>query len=78
MSAVMVSVAVLIRTFSSGYTRTLSLETVHTALGWNCQMVVVSEFGAELPLDNCTPTVILNNPVFLQRKMKHAVLGSDK
>jgi len=21
------------------------------------------EFGAELPLDNCTPTVILNNPV---------------
>jgi len=23
-----------------------------------------SEFGAELPLDNCTPIVILNNPVF--------------
>jgi len=22
------------------------------------------EFGAELPLDNCTPTIILNNPVF--------------
>jgi len=22
------------------------------------------EFGAELPLDNCTPTVILNNPAF--------------
>ena len=21
------------------------------------------EFGAELPLDNCTPTIILNNPV---------------
>jgi hypothetical protein len=25
-----------------GYTRTLSLETVHTAFEWNCQMVVVS------------------------------------
>ena len=24
-----------------GYTRTLSLETVHTAFEWNCQMVVV-------------------------------------
>jgi len=23
------------------------------------------ELGAELPLDNCTPTVILNNPVYL-------------
>jgi len=23
------------------------------------------EFGAELPLDNCTPTTILNNPVFI-------------
>ena len=21
-------------------------------------------FGAELPLDNCTPTIILNNPVY--------------
>jgi len=25
------------------------------------------EFGAELPLDNCTPTIILNNPVFTSR-----------
>jgi len=23
------------------------------------------EFGAEFPLDNCTPTIILNNPVGL-------------
>jgi hypothetical protein len=22
------------------------------------------EFGAEMPLDNCTPTIILNNPVY--------------
>ena len=26
----------------SGYTRTLSLEIVHTTFEWNCQMVVVS------------------------------------
>jgi len=38
----MVLMPVLIRTFSSGYTRILSLETVHTAFEWNCQMVVVS------------------------------------
>ena len=25
----------------------------------------VPEFGAELPLDNCTPTIVLNNPVYL-------------
>jgi len=46
-----------------GYTRTLFLETVHTTFELNCQMVVVSEFGVELPLDNCTPTIILNNHV---------------
>jgi len=23
------------------------------------------EFGAELPLDNCTPTIVLNNPVYM-------------
>jgi len=39
---VMVSMAVLIRTFSSGYTRTPSLEIVHATFEWNCQMVVVS------------------------------------
>ena len=42
MSAVMVSMAVLIRTFSSGIYIHLSLETVHTTFEWNCQMVVVS------------------------------------
>ena len=25
------------------------------------------EFGAELPLDNCTPTIILNNPVYVRQ-----------
>ena len=25
------------------------------------------EFGAELPLDNCTPTIIMNNPVYKVR-----------
>ena len=24
-----------------------------------------AEFGAELPLDNCTPTIIFNNPVYI-------------
>jgi len=27
------------------------------------------EFGAELPLDSCTPTVILNNPVHTATKL---------
>ena len=49
-----------------GYTRTLSLETVHTTFEWSCQMVVVSRIWCELPLDNCTPTIILNNPVLRQ------------
>jgi hypothetical protein len=65
MSAVMVSMVVLIRTFSSVYTRTLSLETVHTTFEWNCQMVSFPKFGAELLLDNYTLTIILNNPVFV-------------
>jgi len=49
MSAVMVSMALLIRTFSPPrYTRTLSLETMHTALEWNCQMVVVCRIWCEI------------------------------
>jgi len=40
--SVVVSMAVLIRTFSSGIHMHLSLETVHTTFKWNCQMVVVS------------------------------------
>jgi len=46
-----------------GNTLTLSLENVHTPFEWNWQMVVFPEFGAELPLDNCTPTIIFNSPV---------------
>jgi len=49
MSAVMVSMAVLIRTFSSGiHTHTLSLETVRTTFEWNCQMVVVSRIWCRI------------------------------
>ena len=56
MSAVMVSVAVLIRTFSSGgYTRTLALETVHTTFEWNCQMAVVSRICCEIAAGNFYP-----------------------
>jgi len=29
------------------------------------------EFGAELPLDNRTPTIILNNPVLLRSQKGH-------
>ena len=30
------------------------------------------EFGAELPLDNCTPTIILNNHIYIYKEaMKH-------
>jgi len=43
MSAVMVSMAVLIRTFSSGiHPPPLLLETLHTTFEWNCQTVVLS------------------------------------
>jgi len=59
--------AVLIRTFSSGiHTHPVS---VHTASELNCQTVVVSEFGAQLPLEGCTPTIILNNPIYI--KLQH-------
>ena len=48
-----------------GNKRTLSLETVHTTFEWNCQMAVVSRIWCALPLDNCTPTIILNNPAYI-------------
>ena len=32
----------------------------------NVRWWLFPEFGAELPLNNCTPTIILNNPVFRQ------------
>ena len=47
-----------------GYTRTLSLETVHTTFDGIVRWWLFPEFGAELPLDNCTPTIIFNNPVY--------------
>jgi hypothetical protein len=47
------------------YTRTLSLETVHTAFEWNVRGWLFPEFGAELPLDNGTPTIILNKHVYI-------------
>ena len=47
-----------------GNTRTLSLETAHITFEWNCQMVLLSRIWcAYLPLDNYTPTIILNNPL---------------
>jgi len=48
-------------TFSSEYTRTVSLETVHTTFNGIVRWWLFPEFGAELPLDYCTPTIILNN-----------------
>jgi len=65
MSAVMVSMAVLIRTFNSGIHTHPSLETAHTNFKLNFYVwLLFLEFGAELPLDNLTPTMNLNNPHF--------------
>jgi len=55
MSAVTVSMAVQIRTFSSGHTRTLSLETVHTAFEWNCQMAGVSRIWSGIAAGQVYP-----------------------
>ena len=52
-----------------GYTRILFLEAVHTTFELNYQMVVFPEFGAELSLYNCTPIIILNNPVYPGKKL---------
>jgi hypothetical protein len=82
MSAVMVSVAVLIRTFSSGYTRTLSLETVHTNFEWNCPMVLVSRIWCGIAAGQLHQTIISNNPVFSKHsstkrlRFRRAVLDS--
>jgi len=45
------------------YTRTHSLETIHTAFVGIVSGLLFPEFGAELPLDNCTPTIMLYNHV---------------
>jgi len=55
-----------------GYTRTLSLENVHSAFKWNCQMVVVSRTWCGNAAGQFYPTIILNNPVVT------TVLTSDK
>jgi len=66
MSAVMVSMTVLIRTFSSGtHTHTpCFLKLCIPPSNGIVRCWLFPEFGAELPLDNCTPTIILNNLVF--------------
>jgi hypothetical protein len=38
-----------------GYTRTLSLETVHTAFEWNCKMVVVSRIWCGIAAGHLYP-----------------------
>ena len=47
-----------------GYTRTLSLETVHTTFEWNCQTVVVSRIWCGIAAGQLYPTIILNNHVY--------------
>jgi hypothetical protein len=54
MSAVMVSLAVPIRTFSSGI-RTLSLEIVQTGFEWDCQSVVVSRIWCGIDAGHLYP-----------------------
>jgi len=68
MSAVMVSMAVLIRTFSSSHTHAaclfkLCVPPSNGIVKWR----LFTEFGAELTLENCTPKIILNNPVFFRQ-----------
>ena len=55
-----------------GYTRTLSLENVHTPSNGIVRWWLFPEFGAELPLDNYTPTIILNNPVYTNSYTLHS------
>jgi len=61
MSAVMVSVAVLIRTDTHA---PCILKLCVTPSNGIVRWWLFPEFGADLPLENCTQTVILNNPVF--------------
>jgi len=48
-----------------GYTRTLSLETVHTTFEWNCQMVVVSRIWCAIAAGQLYPDNHFKNPVFI-------------
>ena len=64
MSAVMVSMAVLIRTFSCEiHTQPVYLNCAYRLRNGIVRGWLYPEFGAELPLDNCTPTIVLNNHV---------------
>jgi len=47
------------------HTRTLSLETLHTAFEWNVRGWLFPEFSLEVPLDNCTATIIMNKHVYI-------------
>jgi len=72
MSAVMVSMAVLIRTFSSPDTHAPCLLKLCTP-PWNgiVRWWLFREFGAELQLDNCIATIILNNPVLISSMFQY-------
>ena len=49
-----------------GYTRTLSLETVHTTFEWNCQMVVVSRIWCGIAAGQLFPDNHFEIPCTLQ------------
>ena len=65
MSAVMVSVVVLICTFSSRIHAPCLLKLCIPPLNGIVRWWLFPIFGVELPLDTCTLTVILNNPVYV-------------
>ena len=47
------------------YTRSLYLESLHTTFEWFVSLWLFPEFGAELPPNNCTPTIILINHLYI-------------
>jgi hypothetical protein len=63
-SVVTVSMAVLIRTFSSGIHTHRLLKLCIPSLNGIVRWWLFPEIDEELPLDSCTMTVILNNPIF--------------
>ena len=48
-----------------GYTRSLSLETVHITFEWNCHMVVVARIWCGIAAGQLYRTTILNNPLLI-------------
>jgi hypothetical protein len=66
MSAAIASMAVLIRTFGSGiHTHPDQLKMYITPSNGIVRVWLLTEFGAELPLENCTPKIISNNHVYM-------------